>query len=797
MVIMAKKNNTQKTIVLLDSHAILHRAYHALPDFSSSKGEPTGALYGVCAMLLKIIEELKPDYVVACYDLPEPTFRHEVYENYKNGRAKTKDDLISQIIRSRDVFKVFNVPTYDAVGFEADDVLGTIVEQLKDEKNIRVIIASGDMDTLQLVEDEQVLVYTLKKGINDTILYNEKSVVERFGFVPKLLPDFKGLRGDPSDNIIGIKGIGEKTATILISQFGTIENIYEVLKKDEVSLEKKGIKKRAIQLLKDGEDEALFSKTLATIRRDAPVDFKIPENHWDKSIDVDVAEKLFEELEFRKMTGRLKKVLGQEEQSSLLEGVEEKIDEEELRRANIALWLINSELTNPILEDIFSFSHKKIFKEAVPILLEELKKRNLTEAYYNIELPLIPILKGMEEKGIIVDAPYFKKLSVKYHKELEILEKEIWKISGEEFNINSPKQLGEILFDKMNLSTKGLKKTSGGARSTRESELVKLKGEHKIIDTILSYRELQKLLSTYIDNIPQMADGSGRIHSKLHQTGTTTGRMSSTDPNMQNIPARGEMGKSIRKGFIAPEGFKFVALDYSQIEMRVLAMLSGDEKLVNVFKNNEDVHTAVAAQVFNVEDHEVTKEMRRKAKIINFGIIYGMGVNALRVNLGGTRAEAQEFYDNYFKKFPTISSYFEEVKQKARSDGYTETLFGRRRYFGGMNSQIPYIRAAAERMAMNAPIQGTAADVIKIAMRKAENRLEKERKLVGGKDSVSLILQIHDELVYEIKEEKIDEAVKIISEEMRDVPEILVPLEVSISVGKNLGEMEEHSFGKK
>ena len=788
MVTMKKKKDSQKILVLLDAHAILHRAYHALPDFSSNKGEPTGALYGVCAMLIKIIEELKPDYVIACYDLPKPTFRHEVYEDYKRGRPKAQDDLISQIKRSRDIFDAFNIPMYDAEGFEADDVLGTIVEKVKPNKKLQTIIASGDMDTLQLVDNEQVLVYTLKKGINDTILYNEKAVVERFGFVPELLPDFKGLRGDLSDNIIGIKGIGEKTATILITQFGTIENIYKALKKDEEAFLKAGVKKRAIELLKEGEEEALFSKTLATIRRDAPVDFKIPENHWNKSIDVEKAGKLFEELEFRKMSSRLKNVLGEEEQSSLLDIVEEeKVDEEELRRAKIAFWLINSELTNPTLEDIFSFTQQKTFKGSVPVLLEELKKRNLTKAYYDIELPLIPIIKEAGERGVIVDAPYFKKLSKKYHQELEILEKEIWKLSGEEFNINSPKQMGEILFDKMNLSTKGLKKTAGGARSTRESELVKLRGEHKIIDTILSYRELQKLLSTYIDNIPHMADDKGRIHSKLHQTGTTTGRMSSTEPNMQNIPARGEMGKAIRKGFVAPSGFKLVALDYSQIEMRVLALLSGDEKLINVFKKEGDIHAAVAAQMFDVKEEEVSKEMRRKAKVVNFGIIYGMGVNALRINLGGTRVEAQEFYDNYFRKFPTISNYFEKVKQKARTEGYTETLFGRRRYFGGMTSHIPYIRAAAERMAMNAPIQGTAADVIKITMRKVDDRLKKEKQ----KDGAYLILQIHDELVYEIKDENIDEAVKIIAEEMKDVPELLVPLEVNVSVGENLGEMKD------
>ena len=418
----------------------------------------------------------------------------------------------------------------------------------------------------------------------------------------------------------------------------------------------------------------------------------------------------------------------------------------------------------------------------------------MDKVYYEIELPLIPIIDTAREKGIIVDVSYFKKLSKQYHKELDEIEKKVWELAGEEFNINSPKQMGEVLFDKMNLSTKGLKKTAGGARSTRESELIKLREEHEIIDTILSYRELQKLLSTYIDTIPHMADSKGRVHSKLHQTGTTTGRMSSSDPNMQNIPARGETGKAIRKGFVAEKGYKFVALDYSQIEMRVLASVSGDEKLINVFKEKEDVHTAVAAYMFGVTKDDVTKEMRRKAKVVNFGIIYGMGVNALRVNLGGTRAEAQEFYDNYFRKFPTISNYFEKTKQEARTRGYTETLFGRRRHFGGMNSHIPYIRAAAERMAMNAPIQGTAADIIKIAMRKADDSLQTIR--AKGKDEACLILQIHDELVYETKDEKVDEVVNIITEAMKDIPNLSVPLEVHVLVGQNLGEMKKYNINK-
>ena len=796
---MEKKNKKEKTtqqkkLVLLDVHAILHRAYHALPNFFSKKGEPTGALYGVCAMIIKIITDLKPDYIIACYDLPKPTFRHEAYAEYKQGRAKTDEELVVQIKRSRDIFDVFEIPIYEAEGFEADDILGTIVKKVKQNKNLQTIIASGDMDTLQLVDNKQVCVYTLKKGINNTILYDEKVVFDRFGFVPGLLPDYKGLRGDPSDNIIGVKGIGEKTATTLITQFGSIEKIYKALKNNQQAFLDMGITPRIIQLLIDNKDEALFSKTLATIRRDAPINFEIPKKIWNEMVDITKAEKLFEELDFRTMSARLKNTLNNEDvQDTQKTGEEkedekEKINEEELCRAKIALWLINSDYTNPTLEDILVFTGKQNFKEATPVLLEELKKNKLTKLYYDIEIPLIPIIEAMQKRGIIVNVLYFQKLAHEYHQKLSAIEQAIWKLAGEEFNINSPKQLAETLFDKLQLSPKGLKKTAGGARSTRESELIKLQNEHKIIGVILEYRELQKLLSTYIDTIPQMADSNGRVHSNLHQTGTTTGRISSSNPNMQNIPAHTEMSIAIRKGFVAPEGFSFVAFDYSQIEMRVLAMFSGDKKLIDIFQKKEDIHSSVAAFMFEAHKDDVTKEMRRDAKVVNFGIIYGMGVNALRAQLGGTRAEAQEFYNNYFRKFPTIMNFFEKIKQKARDLGYTETLFGRRRYFGGLTSYIPYIRAMAERMAINAPIQGTAADIIKIAMQAADGGLQ-QKKL---QNDTHLILQIHDELIYEIKDEKIDDAVKIISEAMQSIPDFSIPLEVNVSVGQNLGEMEKH-----
>ncbi|MBI3634476.1 MAG: hypothetical protein HY228_02550 [Candidatus Yonathbacteria bacterium] len=777
-----KKNAETKTLILLDTHAILHRAYHALPEFTSSKGEPTGGTYGLVAMLLKIIKDLKPDYIAGCFDLPQPTFRHQAYDAYKQGRAKAEDALIHQIKRARDVFTAFSIPAYELPGFEADDLLATIVEKTKHEKDLRIIIASGDMDTLQLVDDDRVLVYTLKKGINDTILYNEKAVNERFSFAPKLLPDYKGLRGDPSDNIIGIAGIGEKTATTLITHFGSIENIYKKLKQDAKkeygAFRAAGITPRIIKLLEEGEEEALFSKTLATVRRDAPMEFSLPPKEWIENFDVEHAEKLFAELEFRGLGNRVRELVGDAPAPQSLEKKEEElIDPLSFKRAQIALWLINSELTTPSLEDILKQTHKNTFKEAFSVLESEIKKQNLEKVYRDIELPLIPIIEEMQNYGILIDVPYLKKLSLEYHKKLDIIIARIYETAGMEFNMNSPKQLGEVLFDKLGLQTKKLKKTEGGARSTRESEISKLRGEHPIIDDILLYRELQKLLSTYVDNLPNLIGKDGRLHTTLNQAGTTTGRMSSTNPNLQNIPVRGDYGEDVRRAFIVPPEKTMLSFDYSQIEMRVLAALSGDKELEGVFSSGADVHTSVAARVFKVREDEVTSEMRRRAKVINFGIVYGMGVSALKENLGSTRAEAQEFYDQYFITFPNIAHYFEEVKARAKNNGFTTTYFGRKRSFAGIKSAIPYIRASAERQASNAPLQGTAADIIKIAMKKAHDDLEK----AGLLNKARLLLQIHDELLYEVNDNEVERVRMIIKNAMEHAVDFPIPLTVKVN----------------
>jgi len=790
---MTKKD--KKTLALLDVHAILHRAYHALPDFKSSVGEPTGALYGLCTMLIKLVKEVKPDYVVACYDLPEPTQRHEVYKDYKAGRKKTDDELVHQLERSKDVFKALSVPMFSSPGFEADDMLGTIVEQTKNEKDLEIIIASGDMDTMQLVQGDRVRVYTLKKGIKDTIIYNEDAVVERFGFEPKLLPDFKGLRGDPSDNIIGIQGIGEKTAQELILKFGSIEEIYKKLKTGgdkfseagEKSFEKAGIKKRIIELLKAGEDEATFSKMLATIRPDAPIYFTLPEKVWRESVDIEKVEELFHTLEFRSLGAKVAEALS-------LDLPEENVSDEsesDLQKAKLMLWIIDSNKTDAERSDILSYARTKNILDAVKAMQKIIDSQKLEKVLDEIELPLVPICAEMKKIGIKVDTARLLELSKKYHAELDSLEKKIWKIAGMEFNIASPKQLGEVLFVKMGLRPKNQKKTAGGAFSTKESELQKLREEAPVAGLVLDYRELAKLLGTYIDTIPTQVDEHQRLHADFLQAGTTTGRMASANPNLQNIPNKTDLGREIRKSFVAEKGFKLVSFDYSQIELRIAAFLSGDKKMIEIFRTGIDVHTAVASEVFGVEPAEVTKEMRGKAKVINFGVMYGMGVMALKQNLNSSKEEAQEFLDGYFNKFSGLAEYLERVKRETAQKGYTETFFGRRRYFPDILSKLPFMRASAERMAINAPIQGTEADIIKLAMIEIDKFLQNK----NIKNEARLLLQVHDELVYEIKEN----LVATIAPEIKKMMEsVISPKETSgvvcvaeAAVGDNWGEMKK------
>jgi DNA polymerase-1 len=792
----------KKRLVILDTHAILHRAFHALPDFSSSKGEPTGALYGLISMLVKIVLDLHPDYIVAAYDLPAPTHRHLAYKEYKATRIKADDALVAQIIRSREVLDAFGIPRYEREGFEADDLIGTIAADLKKNKNVAVIIASGDMDTLQLVDGERVRVFMPKKGLMETTMYDEGAVERRFGFPPALIPDYKGLRGDPSDNIKGVKGVGEKTATQLITAFGTVEEIYKALKKDPKKLETAGIKQGIIDKLTEGEEDALFSKELATIRTDAPIDFKLPQKEWFENLSKDKLLPMLSEFEFRSLVPRVKALLKEADEESAgesdLEGAaaelfdepQEEVNKDEFAKIALAASVLDSNIPQPELEDIYRLGKVRNFKEASKHILEQIKDKQLDFVYEKIELPLMPVLRAMERRGVLIDQKFLKDLSKKYHTELEAIAARIYKAAGGEFNINSPKQLGEVLFDKLGLVIKNQKKTAGGARSTKESELKKLEETHPIIGDILAHRELAKLLGTYIDALPEALDAHDRVHTTFIQIGAATGRIATKDPGLQNIPIKTEQGRAIRHSFLASPGMKLVSFDYSQIELRIAAFLSKDPGLMQIFKDGRDVHTEVASRVFHKKAEDVSYEERRRAKVINFGILYGMGVNALREGLKSTRAEAQEFYEQYFEAFPRLSAYIEDIKSIAAKQGYVETHFGRRRYFDGIKSPIPFIRAAAERMAINAPMQGTQADIVKLAM----VRIDALFKKGGHHDGAHLLLQVHDELVFEIEEEKVKELAPQIKEIMEGIVTTEetggIPFLAEGKIGPNWGEME-------
>jgi len=652
------------------------------------------------------------------------------------------------------------------------------------------------MDTLQLVEKSRVKVYTLKKGLNDTILYDAQAVEDRYGFTPALVADYKGLRGDPSDNIIGIPGIGEKTATTLIQNFGTIESMYKTLKKNEAIFTEKGIKPRIIELLKIHEEDALFSKMLATIRKDAPISFIMPESNGRDGTTLEAILALFDELGFRTLKPRAHTVFGtgiKKHEKHSEEEVAEEIDPSKFEEAQIMLWLLASDITKPTQDDIVAYTNAKTFEEAYTTLANRIESTGrLAELYETIEKPLIPILREMERHGVLIDREALHVLKKKYRKELEEIEASIFAMVGHPFNVSSPKQLGDVLFDELGLKVEGVKnqkKTAGGQRSTKESELEKLEAQHPIIKKVLEYRHLQKLLGTYVETIPEQLGLDDRLHTQFLQSGTTTGRMAGANPNLQNIPIRTERGRLIRNAFIAPEGYTLVSLDYSQVELRIAAILSADTKLCEIFRSGRDVHQEVASAVFGVPADSVDSEMRRSAKIINFGILYGMGVNALRAQLGTSTAQAHTFYEDYFKTFSGLTEFLESTKGAARRQGYTETLFGRRREFSGMKSVFPNVRAQAERMAINAPIQGTSADVIKLAMVRIEEFLTIEKLKID----VHLILQVHDELVFEIKSEKVNELTLKIQKIMESIltPEEShqVPLLVQPKQGKNWGEM--------
>ena len=769
---MPKSQDKKKTLVILDSNALVHRSFHALPDFRSPKGDLVNAVYGFTSILLKVLREFKPEYIAATFDVAGPTFRDEEYEEYKAKRVKAPDELYAQIPKIKEILSALNIPIYEKQGFEADDVMGTItnlISKSKEYSKIKTIIVSGDLDTLQLV-DEHTRVYTMRKGISDTILYDIDAVKKRFGgLVPDQMTDYKGLRGDPSDNIPGVVGIGEKTAIALLSEFGSLDNLYKELEKetDKAKNLKPGVRAKLIQY----KDQAFFSRELATVRKDVPIDFKLKQLEW-RDYDRQKVERIFKEFGFRALIARLPT-------TSTYGGSPSSAEASAGTRTFSAQ--LGSGGTTPAASELPTAESDPTY-EKIELLYDS---GVLSKEIYELEKKIMPIVRGMEKAGIKIDKKYFKKLTKEITKKLADVEKRIYKIAGKEFNANSPQQLSEVLFGDLLLPTKGLKKTPGGVVSTAAPELEKLRGKHPIIKELLRHREFQKLNSTYIRPLPGLADEKDRIHTKFDQLGTATGRMSSSGPNMQNIPVRGEWGSKIRKGFIAELGYKLVAFDYSQMELRLAAHIADDKKMKEFFEKGEDIHQMTAAEVFLVSPDRVSKDMRYQAKALNFGVLYGMGASGFAKSAGIPREEAQNFIDNYFTRFPKIRDYITKTEEFARKNGYVETLFGRKRYIPEMTSSHPGLRAQAERMAINHPIQGTAADIIKMAMAVISDEIQ------NMQSDIRMILQIHDELLFEIADDKIKETYPKIKDIMEGVYKLSVPLRVDVSVGASWGELKD------
>ncbi|MBI2462919.1 MAG: hypothetical protein HYV65_01640 [Candidatus Spechtbacteria bacterium] len=747
--------NQHKEFVILDSNALVHRAYHALPPLTAPDGELVNAVYGFTAILLKVLKEFNPDYVAAAFDMAAPTFRSKEYREYKAKRVKAPDELYNQIPRVKDVLSAFHIPVYEHEGFEGDDIIGTLVAQAPKKHqftDLEIIIVTGDMDALQLV-NKYTRVFTMRKGINDTVLYGEKEVFERYGLKPDQLADYRGLRGDPSDNIIGVPGIGEKTAMKLLHEFITLEGLYEAIKEDSPA----SIKPRILELLRTHKDDAFFSKMLATIRIDAPVKFSLPASRW-KNFDANQIQDLFKQLGFSTLFRRITEL-----------GVDGQ-----------AITLASAQVKKTKQGSLFGVEKEPTIQEKIE---EEFKQGVFSKQIYDLEINITPVLQAMQKRGIRLDVSALQKIEKDISANIGQLEKKIFDMAGGEFNINSPQQLSNTLFEKLGISSKGVGKTPGGEISTSAPELERISDGNPIIALVLEYRELQKLLSTYLLPLPTLMAKDGRIHTTFNQLGTTTGRISSSNPNLQNIPLHTNIGAGIRSAFIPAQGKKFLSADYSQMELRVIAHLAHDEEMIAAFGRGEDIHTHTAARVFGVDEKDVTKEMRFRAKSLNFGLIYGMGVRAFARRAKISNKDASDFVDKYMLVFKGVTAYMENTKRFVRQHGYVETLWGRKRFIPDIDSRDPRIRKSAERAAINMPVQGTSADIVKLAMVRAEKEFP----------GLALLLQVHDELLWEADDDIIQKRAQEIRLLLESIVELSVPLTVDLKVGESWGEMQSIS----
>ena len=859
-------------LLILDSNSLLNRAFYAIPTLTTSDGTHTNAVYGFTNMLFKMKEEIKPDYIVAAFDKKGPTFRHKEFDEYKAGRKKMPPELAEQFPLIKELLSLLAINIYEIDGFEADDIIGSLAKYA--EKNdIEVFIVTGDRDALQLASDNINIVIT-KKGVTETAIYNEETFINEFGVTPTQFIDVKGLMGDKSDNIPGVPGVGEKTAYKLIQTYGSVE---EVLKNID-SISGKKLKEN----LESFSEQAIFSKKLATIMTEVPIDFDLDDIKSKEAYDIDKLKKLLLRLQMKSIINKLPR--GEENENEVEVNITEintldefknslellndknfityevinssKYSEIELNLLNIYdekntfvinIAAINNENSEETIKLLKSFmeDEKKIkvihdskalitilnknnievksfefdtaiaaylidsskgkydvitlindylgedikgegnilngklvikLKEIYHILNDKIEADGMSELYYKVEHPLIYVLSSMESLGFNINKSKLDELAGIFKEEITRTEKEIFQLAEEEFNINSPKQLGKILFEKLDLPV--IKKTKTGY-STNAEVLEKLQDKHSIIPKITYYRQITKLNSTYVEGLKNVIDEDGHIHSNFNQTVTTTGRLSSTEPNLQNIPIKQEMGREIRKVFIPMECEDILlSCDYSQIELRVLAHMAGDEDMIDAFKHHSDIHTKTASEVFKVPVEEVTSLMRSRAKAVNFGIVYGISDFSLSQDLKITKKEAAEYMEIYFDRYPKIKGYLEGTKEEAKKNGFVLTILNRRRFIPEIKSSNRIVKALGERLAMNAPIQGSAADIIKLAMVNVYNKLE-EKNLKS-----KMILQVHDELILNVKENELEEVKSIVKEEMENVLEMSVPLEVDINIGK-------------
>lgn len=848
----------REKLVILDGNSLMNRAFYALPPMTTSKGQPTGAIYGFTTMLFKIYNEIKPDYIAATFDLKAPTFRHLEYADYKAGRKKMPDELAAQFAPVKELLKAFNIDVFEKEGYEADDIIGTISREYE-TKDLDIVIFTGDRDALQLVSDNTVVMIT-KKGITELDIYNKDAIKSKYGLEPLGIIDLKGLMGDASDNIPGVPGIGEKTALKLLGEFKSLENLYDNL--EMVS------GKKVKENLQNYKDDAFFSKKLATIDRNVPIKVDLNNLRAQKYDSKRVIE-LFSEFEFKSLMDKIELHMEDSNKEIVMPDVadykgDKKLIQDIIKKGKFNfLFIYDGKLPKGFLidNDIYvDFSYIEEFKtlfesydikkctfrakraytyliskeielnglefdleigayllnptessyEYASILyqyaditippfndsdlkasalfldnMEKIKEKmtqkissyGMEELLNNVEMPLIKVLSSMESIGFKVDESVLKQIGFELDEEIDSLTREIYELAGEEFNINSPKQLGVILFERLNLPV--IKKTKTGY-STDAGVLDELSDKHEIIQKILSYRQLVKLKSTYIDGLMSNIFNDGKIHSSFNQTVTATGRISSTEPNMQNIPIKMEQGRRIRKAFI-PEDENYIILsaDYSQIELRVLAHISDDENLISAFNDNLDIHRRTASQVFKIPMEEVTSLLRSRAKAINFGIIYGLSDYGLSRDLKIPRKEAKKYIESYFEKYSGVNNYLECAIKDAKEKGYVATMMNRIRHIPEINSKNRNVAMFGERLAMNTPIQGTAADIIKIAMVNVFNRLEKEKL------KSRLILQVHDELVLEIHKDELQYVKDIVKEEMENAVNLKVPLIVDVNWGSN------------